>query len=73
MELHVPVCTETIYKEKIIFDEYWKEGSVTNLRVIGARLSEPHTSMTPLRTRVCNYASLLAWTNHLSKILNKRV
>ena len=36
MELHV--YTETIYKEKIIFDEYWKEGSVINLRVIYSEL-----------------------------------
>ena len=29
-------------------------------------LSEPHTSVTSLRTRVC---ILLAWTDHLPKIL----
>jgi len=28
--------------------------------IIGASLSEPHTSVTSLRTRVCIYACLLA-------------
>ena len=35
--------------------------------VIGASLSEPHTSVTSLGMRVCIYA----WTDHLPKILNK--
>ena len=47
------------------------------LVIIGASLSEPHTSVTSLRTRVCIYlcllARLLAWTDHLPEILNKRV
>ena len=37
--------------------------------IVGASLSEPHTSVTSLRTRVC----MLAWTYHLPEILNKRV
>ena len=45
--------------------------------VFGASLSEPHTSVTSLRTCVCIYACLLAcllaWTDHLPEILNKRV
>ena len=45
--------------------------------IVGASLSEPHTSVTSLRTRVCIYlcllACLLAWTDHLPDILNKRV
>ena len=36
--------------------------------VIGASLSEPHTSVSSLHTRVCMFACLLAWTNHLSWI-----
>jgi len=39
--------------------------------IIGASLSEPHTSMTSLHT--CVYVCLLAWTDHLPKILNERV
>ena len=37
--------------------------------VFWASLSNPHTSVTALRTRVC----MLAWTDHLPEILNKRV
>ena len=40
------------------------------LAVIGVSLSEPHTSMTSLRTYVCMFACLRAWTDHL---LNERV
>jgi len=41
--------------------------------IIGASLSEPHTSVTSLHTCVCMFACLLAWSDHLPKILNKRV
>ena len=37
--------------------------------VIGASLSEPHTSVTALRMHVYVYL----WTDHLLEILNKRV
>ena len=51
--------------------------SVIFCTVIGASLSEHHTSMTSLRMCVCIYACLLAcllaWTDHLPEILNKRV
>ena len=43
-------------------------GRVDNT-IIGASLSEPHTSVTALCMRVCMYA----WTDHLLEILNKRV
>ena len=33
--------------------------------IIGVSLSEPHTSVTALRTCVCMLACLLAWTDHL--------
>ena len=40
-------------------------------------LSEPHTSVTALRMRVCIYAHIyaymLAWTDHLPEILNERI
>ena len=35
--------------------------------LIGASLSEPHTSVTSLHTCVCMLACLLAWTDHISK------
>ena len=38
--------------------------------IIGASLSEPHTSMAALRTCLCIHLSMLAWTDHLPKILN---
>ena len=45
--------------------------------MIGASLSEPHTSVTSLRTCVCMFVCLfvclLAWTDHLPKILNQRI
>ena len=41
--------------------------------VLGASLSEPHTSVTSLSTNVCIYACLLVWTDPLPKNLNKRV
>ena len=42
--------------------------------IIGASLSEPHTSSTALRTRVCHiYIYMLAWTDHLPEILNERI
>ena len=37
--------------------------------LVGASLSDPHTSVTSLHTCVC----MLAWTDHLPKILNERV
>ena len=40
---------------------------VWQLEIIGASLSEPHTSVTALHTHVCIYACLLAWTDHLPK------
>ena len=33
--------------------------------LIGASLSEPHTSVTSLHPCVCMFACLLAWTDHL--------
>ena len=46
--------------------------SSSELLIIGVSLSEPHASMTALRTRVCMLACLLAcllaWTDHLPKI-----
>ena len=41
--------------------------------LIRASLSEPHTSVNSLRTCVCMYVCMLAWTDHLPKILNERV
>ena len=40
--------------------------------VIGASLSEPHTSVTALRTWVCMYVCLSV-CGHIPKILNERV
>jgi len=37
--------------------------------VIGVILSEPHTSVTSLRTCMC----MLAWTEHLPKVLNQQI
>ena len=37
--------------------------------LIGVSLSEPHTSVTSLRTCVC----MLAWTDHLPQILNEHI
>ena len=49
----------------------------SSVLIIGASLSEPHTSVTSLHTCVCMLACLLAcllaWTDHLPKILNERV
>ena len=42
-------------------------------QLIGASLSEPHTSVTSLRTCVCMFACLRAWTDHLPKILNEHI
>ena len=33
--------------------------------IIGASLSEPHTSVTALRTRVSMLVALFVWTDHL--------
>ena len=41
--------------------------------IIGASLSEPHTSVTALRTCVYMFVCLLTWTDHLPKILNERI
>ena len=38
-----------------------------NLSLVGASLSEPHTSVTSLHTCVCMLACLLAWTDQLTK------
>ena len=46
---------------------------VIQIHIIGASLSEPHTSVTALRTRVSVYPSIYPWTDHLPEILNKRV
>ena len=40
--------------------------------LIGASLSEPHTSVTSLRACVCMLVCLLAWTDHIPEILNMR-
>ena len=40
--------------------------------LIGASLSEPHTSVTSLRACVCMLVCLLAWTDHIPEILNIR-
>jgi len=44
--------------------------------LVGASLSEPHTSVTSLRACVCMLvcllACLLAWTDHIPEILNMR-
>ena len=42
------------------------------LKVIGAGLSEPHTSVTALRMCVCMYVCMSV-CGHIPKILNKRV
>ena len=41
--------------------------------IFGASLSKPRTSVISLHTCVCMLACLLAWTDHLPKILNERV
>ena len=50
-------------------DNAGPEGAIFGiaLAIIGASLSEPHTSVTALRTRVC----MRVWTNHLPSILNE--
>ena len=35
--------------------------------IFGTSLSEPHTSVTALRMRVCIYACTLVWTDHFLK------
>ena len=49
------------------------EGGYVGVTVIGASLSEPHTSMTALHTCVCIYACLFVWTDHLPEVLNERI
>ena len=39
--------------------------SVDTCVFIGASLSEPHTNVTALRTRVCMLVCLFVWTDHL--------
>ena len=39
----------------------------------GASPSEPHTSVTALRTLVCMLVRLLVWTDNLPEILNLRI
>ena len=41
--------------------------------IIGASLSESHTSVTALRTRVSIYTYVYLWTDHLPEILNLRI
>ena len=58
-----------LYLQSIMFMTLRIQSSALIPAFFGASLSEPHTSVTSLRTRVCIYA----WTNHLPEILNKRV
>ena len=44
-----------------------------NKKLIGASLSEPHTSMTALQTCVCICTCMFVWTDHLPEILNGQI
>ena len=44
---------------------------VASNRLVGASLSEPHTSVTALRTRVSDYPTIHLWTDHLTSYISQ--
>ena len=73
LEVEAGNAFSSVYTYVMYTDTYLCMYVCMYMYIIGASLSKPHTSVTSLRRRVCMLACLLAWTDRLPEILNKRV
>ena len=76
MASHMSSCTSVTEEDWVTIGEnedVLKPISQLTVSVIGASLSEPHTSVTVLRTGVSIYTYVYLWTDHLPEILNLRI